>query len=145
MVSRPSMTSLWVLLYVHHATAASATKNRTTTTRSGTCPRRRRLKIDDLPARARCSCSPDGRIILARSFQRMTSRPAAIIFDLDGTLADTFDLIVSSWNAACAEPMGRTYTAAEVIARFGPTESDMLRRELPAAHHVAALKTFLTR
>jgi phosphoglycolate phosphatase/pyrophosphatase PpaX len=75
----------------------------------------------------------------------MTTPPQAIIFDLDGTLADTFDLIVSSWNAACAGPMGRTYAAEEVIARFGPTEGEMLRRELPEASHASALRTFLTR
>jgi HAD superfamily hydrolase (TIGR01509 family) len=57
--------------------------------------------------------------------------PRAVIFDLDGTLADTFPLIVSSWNAAVREPLHRTFSAEEVIARFGPTECDMLRKELP--------------
>jgi 2-phosphoglycolate phosphatase len=53
-----------------------------------------------------------------------------VIFDLDGTLADTFALIVSSWNAAVAAPLGRIYTAEEVIARFGLPEHGMLRREM---------------
>ncbi len=39
-----------------------------------------------------------------------------IIFDLDGTLADTFPLIVASWNAAMREPLGRSYSADEVVA-----------------------------
>lgn len=55
----------------------------------------------------------------------------AVIFDLDGTLADTFPLIVASWNAACRGPMGREYSAAEVIAHFGLPDIQMLRAELP--------------
>jgi len=54
----------------------------------------------------------------------------AVIFDLDGTLADTFPLIVASWNAAVSGPLGRTYTAQEVISRFGIPDAAMLRREL---------------
>lgn len=57
-------------------------------------------------------------------------QPLAAIFDLDGTLADTFPLIISSWNAAMRGPMGRDYTPEEVIARFGPPEWEMLHREL---------------
>ncbi len=56
--------------------------------------------------------------------------PLAAIFDLDGTLADTFPLIVSAWNAAMREPMGRDYAPEEVIARFGPPEWEMVSREL---------------
>ena len=73
-----------------------------------------------------------------------TYSPArAIIFDLDGTLADTLSLIVLSWNAATRDVMRREYSAADVIARFGPTEVAMLRKELPAAHHEAAIRAFL--
>lgn len=62
--------------------------------------------------------------------ERIQPRPKAAIFDLDGTLADTFALIVSSWNAAVSGPMGRTYEPEEVIARFGLPEHGMIRREL---------------
>lgn len=58
------------------------------------------------------------------------SQPAAVIFDLDGTLADTIPLIVASFNAACRRPLGRSFTHEEVIARFGIPDSAMLRREL---------------
>jgi 2-phosphoglycolate phosphatase len=54
----------------------------------------------------------------------------AVIFDLDGTLADTIPLIVDSFNAACREPMGKTYTPEEVIARFGVPDIALVRREL---------------
>jgi pyrophosphatase PpaX len=55
----------------------------------------------------------------------------AVIFDLDGTLADTFGLIVSSFNAACTPHTGRTYLPADVISRFGVPDSAMIRREVP--------------
>src|SRR5438552_18938165 len=67
---------------------------------------------------------------------------SAVIFDLDGTLADTIGLIVSSWNAAVEPFAGRRYSQDEVVARFGPTEAEMLRRELPREHHDAAIETF---
>src|SRR5688572_31550131 len=60
-------------------------------------------------------------------------RVRAIIFDLDGTLADTFPLIVSAWNAAITPHTGKTYSDAEVIARFGIPDPQMIRRELAPA------------
>ena len=57
-------------------------------------------------------------------------RPRAIIFDLDGTLADTFPLIVSAWNAAITPHTGKTYSDADVISRFGIPDPQMIRREL---------------
>src|SRR5438477_4585287 len=85
------------------------------------------------------------------------SRPVrAIIFDLDGTLADTFSMIVSAWNQAVSPHTGKTYSDAEVIARFGIPDSQMILRELPGeagnhavevyhvyyARHHDAVKTF---
>lgn len=54
----------------------------------------------------------------------------AVIFDFDGTLADTIPLIVASFNAACSVPLGRKLSHEEVIARFGIPDAAMLRREL---------------
>jgi 2-phosphoglycolate phosphatase len=60
-----------------------------------------------------------------------TSRPVrAIIFDLDGTLADTFTMIVAAFNEAVSPHTGKSYSDAEVIARFGIPDSQMIRREL---------------
>lgn len=56
--------------------------------------------------------------------------PRAVIFDLDGTLADTFSLIVTAWNAAMEKPLGRRFEPAEVISRFGVPDAAMIRREL---------------
>ena len=54
----------------------------------------------------------------------------AILFDLDGTLADTFSLIVRAWNHALTPVTGKTYSEDEVIARFGIPDGQMIKREL---------------
>jgi 2-phosphoglycolate phosphatase len=64
--------------------------------------------------------------------QPMSASPRAVIFDMDGTLADTFPLVVASWNAAMRRHAGRDATAAEVIARFGMPDPVMIRNALPA-------------
>src|SRR5262249_12493699 len=66
----------------------------------------------------------------------------AAIFDLDGTLADTFPLIVSAWNAAMMEAVGRTHTAEEVISRFGIPDSAMIARELGEGNSARAIETY---
>jgi HAD superfamily hydrolase (TIGR01509 family) len=75
--------------------------------------------------------------------QPITPPPRGIIFDFDGTLVDSFGLVIHAWNAACREPMGRTYSDEEFIARFGLTETNMLRKELPAEHFERARQVFL--
>jgi len=65
------------------------------------------------------------------SSQQNQRRPVrAIIFDLDGTLVDTFEMIVAAFNAAITPVTGKTYSDAEVISRFGIPDSQMIRREL---------------
>jgi HAD superfamily hydrolase (TIGR01509 family) len=66
----------------------------------------------------------------------------AIIFDLDGTLADTFPLIVRAWNAAITPHTGKSYSDAEVIARFGIPDSQMIRRELAGAAGEQAVEVY---
>jgi HAD superfamily hydrolase (TIGR01509 family) len=66
----------------------------------------------------------------------------AIIFDLDGTLADTFPIIISAWNAAVCEPLGREFTPEEVISRFGVPDAAMLQRDLPQAAWERALEIY---
>lgn len=68
--------------------------------------------------------------------------PRAVIFDLDGTLADTFALVVSAWNAAFSGHAGRVYRTEEVIARFGVPDSAMIRREIPAHLGDDAVETY---
>jgi 2-phosphoglycolate phosphatase len=73
---------------------------------------------------------------------RSRQPPAAIVFDLDGTLADTFALIIAAWNEAMREPLGREFTTEEVMSRFGIPDPAMIRRELPVAHHEQAVETY---
>lgn len=54
----------------------------------------------------------------------------AVIFDFDGTLADTIPAICFAFNTALEPVLGRTYSRAEVLARFGPTDEQMLAIEL---------------
>ena len=76
---------------------------------------------------------------------KRSRRPRAAIFDLDGTLVDTFDLVISSYIAATRDFLGRDLSREEVISRFGPTEVQMLRRDLPAEQHEQAIEVFLRR
>ena len=65
-----------------------------------------------------------------QSSNALRFRVEAVIFDLDGTLADTFALIVSAWNASVGRHMGKVYTDDEDISRFGIPDPQMIRREL---------------
>jgi HAD superfamily hydrolase (TIGR01509 family) len=70
------------------------------------------------------------------------ANPRAVIFDLDGTLVDSFDLVVLAFAKACRDYLGRDLSREEVISRFGVTEVQMLRRELPESLHEKAIATF---
>jgi HAD superfamily hydrolase (TIGR01509 family) len=79
-----------------------------------------------------------------------------VIFDLDGTLVDTFPLIVDAFNAGVGPITGKQYRADEVIARFGQPEPIMIRNEVGdrweeaceryyqhyQKHHAACVKPF---
>ena len=54
----------------------------------------------------------------------------AVVFDFDGTLADTIPLIAAAWNFALQPIFGQTWTIPEIVALFGPTDAQMLRRQL---------------
>lgn len=47
---------------------------------------------------------------------------SCVIFDLDGTLADTSKLIYASFRHVARLYTGRIYTDPEILALFGPTE-----------------------
>lgn len=52
---------------------------------------------------------------------------SGVIFDLDGTLADTLDLCIEAFQVAIAEHTGDRLTPSEVVALWGPTEEGVLR------------------
>ena len=51
-----------------------------------------------------------------------------IIFDIDGTLTSTNDLIFASFNHITEKYLGRTYTNEEIRQWFGPTEDVILKK-----------------
>ncbi|MCU1463615.1 MAG: HAD-superfamily hydrolase, subfamily variant 1 [Acidimicrobiales bacterium] len=59
------------------------------------------------------------------------ARLAAVIFDLDGTLADSLPLSIAGFQHAASHVAGRSFTDDEVRAGFGPSEEGMFRRMVP--------------
>lgn len=54
-----------------------------------------------------------------------------IIFDLDGTLADTLPVCIRAHQETIGNFTGRIPSEAEIIARFGPNEEGMLEYFIP--------------
>jgi phosphoglycolate phosphatase-like HAD superfamily hydrolase len=54
-----------------------------------------------------------------------------VIFDLDGTLADTFPVIFTAFREVTAEYLGRELSDAEIVATFGPSEVGIIQRLVP--------------
>ncbi len=50
-----------------------------------------------------------------------------IIFDIDGTLTSTNDLIFASFNFITKKYLGKTYSNEEILKWFGPTEDVILK------------------
>jgi len=50
----------------------------------------------------------------------------AFVFDIDGTLADTFPLIVRAFNEFAVKYLGEPWTIEELVAQFGPPESEII-------------------
>src|SRR4030067_288173 len=51
-----------------------------------------------------------------------------IIFDIDGTLTSTNELIFKSFNHIADKYLNRTFSNEEIIAMFGPTEDVILEK-----------------
>lgn len=64
-----------------------------------------------------------------------------IIFDIDGTLTSTNELIFASFNHVTEKYLGKTYTDEELISFFGPPEDDILR-DLMGENYKAAHKDY---
>jgi HAD superfamily hydrolase (TIGR01549 family) len=57
----------------------------------------------------------------------MKSRFKGVIFDVDGTLTFTNQLIFDSFNHITKKYLGRSYSDDEIIGLFGPTEDIILK------------------
>ena len=54
-----------------------------------------------------------------------------VIFDLDGTLADTIPVCISAFRSAFERYSARGWDEEEIEALFGPTEEGSCRRAVP--------------
>ena len=61
-----------------------------------------------------------------RKLRGKPSRFKCIIFDMDGTLTETNQLIFDSFNYIAMKYKGKTYSPAEIVAMFGPPEEGAL-------------------
>lgn len=56
---------------------------------------------------------------------------AAMIFDLDGTLADNFPVVMEAYRSTFKRYNGRTYTDQDIVAMFGPNVEGIIQRAVP--------------
>jgi len=68
-----------------------------------------------------------------------------VVFDLDNTLVDTLAVIVAAFNCAVAPETGRPLSTAEVVAHFGPTEENCIRRAVRTTPPEPAIGAFRAR
>jgi phosphoglycolate phosphatase-like HAD superfamily hydrolase len=66
-----------------------------------------------------------------------------VIFDLDGTLADTLPLVIAAFRTAIEPLANRSLTDAEIIATFGPSEEGTIRALIPE-HYEQGVANYLT-
>ncbi len=73
-----------------------------------------------------------------------TDRPAfdAVIFDLDGTLVDTMDVIFEAFVNTLLRFADRRVSREELFRGMGPPEEEMLRRYIPEASFPEAVEFF---
>jgi pyrophosphatase PpaX len=71
------------------------------------------------------------------------SRFATIVFDLDGTIADTLPLIYEAFDAALRPVVGRRFTDAEIRGMFGPPDNHIIRSMVQGGDYEAAYKRYV--
>ena len=71
----------------------------------------------------------------------MKSRFKGIIFDVDGTLTYTNQLIFDSFNHIIEKYLGKRFSDEEIIALFGPTE-DIILKEICKDDYESARKDY---
>lgn len=63
-----------------------------------------------------------------------TTRFKGVIFDVDGTLSSTNELIFASFNHVAEKYLHKTLSDEEIIALFGPPENEILETLFPEIH-----------
>ncbi|MEO3405654.1 HAD family hydrolase [Mucilaginibacter sp. CAU 1740] len=70
------------------------------------------------------------------------SKIKAVIFDLDGTLADTLPLCISAFRKSIEPLIGKSLSDAEIIATFGPSEEGTIMALAPD-HYEQGIAAYL--
>jgi pyrophosphatase PpaX len=65
-----------------------------------------------------------------------------ILFDFDGTVADTLPLIFTAFRSTFQQFLHRRYADEEIVAMFGPTETGILQAMIPPDQVEQALDHF---
>lgn len=73
----------------------------------------------------------------------MTPRFTTLIFDLDGTLADTLPLIYEAFNDAFVPITGKPLSPEEIRGLFGPPDNYVIRNVLDPEHHDEAIGRYV--
>lgn len=66
----------------------------------------------------------------------------AVIFDLDGTIADTLPLCIAAFKKSIEPLLGKKVSEAEIVATFGPSEEGTIRKLIPL-HEEEGVKAYL--
>lgn len=67
----------------------------------------------------------------------------AIIFDLDGTIADTLPLCINAFKKSIEPILGKQLSDEEIIATFGPSEEGTIRKLIPLQEELG-VRSYLT-
>ncbi len=65
-----------------------------------------------------------------------------ILFDFDGTIADTLPFCFTAFRSTFSTFLSKEYTDAQIVSLFGPTEIEMIKKQIPATHHAEAIDHF---
>jgi HAD superfamily hydrolase (TIGR01549 family) len=65
-----------------------------------------------------------------------------LIFDFDGTIANTSQLIFASFNAVAQRYLGKTFSPQEIIALYGPTEDEIIAQLVKPEECEVAISEF---
>lgn len=66
----------------------------------------------------------------------------AILFDFDGTLANTLPLVIFSFQEVFRTYVSREFSGDDIIGMFGPTEEGLLKAMIPGGAYDEAASTF---
>lgn len=70
-----------------------------------------------------------------------TKKVKAVIFDMDGTLADTVPFCITAYKTAIAPYLNRPICDEEILAAFGPSDEGVIQSFLPD-HYEKALPEY---